>query len=64
MISGVITVPITATIRETAATLLNNHISGAPMVGEKGELVGIVSEGDLMRRPETGTASPPPGGWN
>jgi CBS domain-containing protein len=59
MVSNVITVPITATIGETAATLLNNHISGAPVLGEKGELVGIVSEGDLMRRPETGTAKPP-----
>ena len=59
MVSNVITVPITATIRETASILLNNHISGAPVLGEKGELVGIVSEGDLMRRPETGTAKPP-----
>jgi CBS domain-containing protein len=59
MVSNVITVPITATIGETAAILLNNHISGAPVLGEKGELVGIVSEGDLMRRPETGTAKPP-----
>ena len=30
--------------------------AGAPVVGEKGELVGIVSEGDLIRRPETGTS--------
>jgi CBS-domain-containing membrane protein len=59
MVSTVITVPITATIGETAATLLNNHISGAPVLDEKGKLVGIVSEGDLMRRPETGTAKPP-----
>jgi CBS domain-containing protein len=40
MVSNVITVPITATIGETAATLLNNHISGAPVLGENGELVG------------------------
>jgi CBS-domain-containing membrane protein len=59
MVSNVITVPITATVGEAAATLLNSHISGAPVLGEKGELVGIVSEGDLMRRPETGTSKPP-----
>ena len=59
MVSNVITIPITATIGETAAILLNNHISGAPVLGEEGELVGIVSEGDLMRRPETGTSKPP-----
>jgi hypothetical protein len=28
---------------------------GAPIVGKNGELVGIVSEGDLIRRPEIGT---------
>src|SRR5262252_3191576 len=48
MVSDVITVGVDASIAEVAATLLNNHISGAP-------LVGIVSEGDLMRRPEIGT---------
>jgi CBS-domain-containing membrane protein len=55
MVSNVITVDVNATIGDTAALLLNNHISGAPVVDEKGGLVGIVSEGDLMRRPEIGT---------
>jgi CBS domain-containing protein len=56
MVSNVITVGINASIGEVAAVLLNNHISGAPVVNEKGDLVGIVSEGDLIRRPEIGTA--------
>src|SRR6478736_1237177 len=56
MVSNVITVGVNASIGEVAAILLNNNISGAPVVGEKGELVGIVSEGDLIRRPETGTS--------
>jgi CBS-domain-containing membrane protein len=56
MVSNVITVGVNTTIGDTAAILLNNHISGAPVVDEKGGLVGIVSEGDLMRRPEIGTA--------
>jgi CBS domain-containing protein len=56
MVSNVITVDVNATVGDTAAILLNNHISGAPVVDEKGGLVGIVSEGDLMRRPEIGTA--------
>src|SRR5262245_14597824 len=38
-----------------AEMIANNHISAAPVVDEKGELVGIVSEGDLLRRPEIGT---------
>jgi len=59
MVPKVITVGVDATIGEVADTLLSHHISGAPVVGEKGELVGIVSEGDLMRRPETGTERRP-----
>src|SRR6516225_9315939 len=55
MVSNVITVGLDASIGEVAATLLNNHMSAAPVVGKNGELVGIVSEGDLMRRPEVGT---------
>ena len=42
MVSNVITVGVDASIGEVAATLLNNHISGAPVVGKNGELVGIV----------------------
>jgi CBS domain-containing protein len=56
MVSNVITVGVNASIGEVAAILLNNHISAAPVVDEKGELIGIVSEGDLIRRPEIGTA--------
>jgi CBS domain-containing protein len=55
MVSTVITAGVNASIGEVAAILLHNHISAAPVVDEKGELVGIVSEGDLMRRPEIGT---------
>jgi CBS-domain-containing membrane protein len=55
MVSTIITVGVNASIGEVAAILLNNHISAAPVVDEKGELVGIVSEGDLMRRAEIGT---------
>ncbi len=59
MVSKVITVGVDASIGEVAGILLSNHISGVPVVGEKGEVVGIVSEGDLMRRPETGTTRRP-----
>src|SRR5215813_14526493 len=55
IVSDVITVGVDASIAEVAATLLNNHISGRLLVGKNGELVGIVSEGDLIRRPEIGT---------
>jgi hypothetical protein len=38
-----------------SAVLLECVISAAPVVDRDGRLVGIVSEGDLMRRAEIGT---------
>ena len=35
--------------------MLQNRISGLPVVDEKGELVGVVTEGDFLRRREIGT---------
>jgi len=61
MVSNVITVGVNASVGEVAAILLNNHISAAPVIGQKGELVGIVSEGDLLRRAEIGTTNIPGG---
>jgi CBS domain-containing protein len=55
MTPNVITVGVGASIGEAASILLDSHISGAPVVDDKGGLLGIVSEGDLMRRPEIGT---------
>jgi CBS domain-containing protein len=42
-------------VQDVAHILLKNHISAVPVVGSDGTIVGIVSEGDLMRRAETGT---------
>jgi CBS domain-containing protein len=55
MVSNVITVGPTATVQEVAATLLRHRISAVPVLDDKGALLGIVSEGDLMRRSESGT---------
>ena len=46
-------------ISEIAGRLLARHVSAVPVVDEGGQVVGIVSEGDLMRRPETGTERAP-----
>jgi CBS domain-containing protein len=43
------------TVQEAAKRLVENRISGMPVVDESGALVGIVSEGDLLRRVETST---------
>ena len=55
MTHGVITVTPDTTIAEAAARMLENHISGLPVVDATGKLVGIVSDGDFIRRSEIGT---------
>ena len=35
--------------------MLQHHVSGLPVVDAAGKLVGIVSEGDFIRRSEIGT---------
>ena len=56
MATNVITVGPDACVQDVAHILLSARISGVPVVGPNGELLGIVSEGDLMRRAEAGTS--------
>lgn len=55
MTRPVITVTPETTILEAASTMLQKHVSGLPVVDASGKLVGIVSEGDFIRRSEIGT---------
>lgn len=55
MTPNVITVGPQADVKEIARLLLDNHISALPVVDDNGKVLGIVSEGDLMRRVENGT---------
>lgn len=55
MTPRVITVLEDTPVQEVARTLLESRISAVPVVSEDGQLVGIVSEGDLMRRAESET---------
>jgi CBS domain-containing protein len=57
MTRQVTTVSPDTTIVEAAGTMLQNHISGLPVVDTDGRLVGIVSEGDFIRRAEIGTSA-------
>jgi CBS domain-containing protein len=58
MVSPVITARKGATVREVAKILLEKRISAVPVVDNVGKLVGIITEGDLMRRAEAGTEHP------
>lgn len=51
----VITVTPDTSIVDAANIMLRQHISGLPVVDATGKLVGIVSEGDFLRRGEIGT---------
>jgi CBS domain-containing protein len=55
MTTEVITVGPDTSVRDLAKLLSERTISGAPVVDAAGRLVGIVSEGDLLHRAETGT---------
>jgi CBS-domain-containing membrane protein len=55
MTRSVITVTPDDTILAAAKLMLDRHVSGLPVVDTAGRLVGIVSEGDFIRRSEIGT---------
>lgn len=59
MSSPVVAVGLDVPVQDVARLLVAKGISAAPVVDEAGKLAGIVSEGDLVRRPELGTQRRP-----
>ena len=55
MTHRVITIESNASILQAIRLMLQNKISGLPVVDGSGNLVGIVTEGDFLRRSETAT---------
>jgi CBS domain-containing protein len=55
MTRNVVSVPREATILQAAHLMLQYRISGLPVLDSDGHIVGIVTEGDFLRRAETGT---------
>jgi CBS domain-containing protein len=55
MTSPVISVEPDASIWQAVRIMLQRRISGLPVIDKHGRLVGMVSEGDFLRRAETGT---------
>jgi acetoin utilization protein AcuB len=49
MTKNPITVPQNFTVEETAEVLLKNKISGAPVVDQNGDVVGMITQTDLFR---------------
>jgi CBS domain-containing protein len=48
MTRGVITVHADTSLKDVAATLVEQGISGVPVCGKDGRVLGVVSEGDLL----------------
>lgn len=59
MTSPVITAPPEASVKDIAALMLTHRVSGIPIVTAGGNLVGIVTEADLLYK-ETDRARPQP----
>lgn len=55
MTRQVVTVAADASVMEAARRMLQQRVSGLPVVDSGGRLVGIVTEGDFLRRAEIGT---------
>ena len=55
MTERVISVRPSDRISDAIRLMLDHRISGLPVIDDTGQLVGIVSEGDLLRRVETAT---------
>jgi CBS domain-containing protein len=63
MTSNVVSVRPDLSVREVAKIFVEKRISGAPVVDAAGDIVGIISEGDLLRRVELGTDKPRRSSW-
>jgi CBS domain-containing protein len=55
MTRAVATIQPDTQIADAITRMLANHVSGLPVVDAAGRLVGVLSEGDLLRRSETQT---------
>ena len=55
MVRDVITIGPEDTVADAAKLIAQNDVSALPVVDDDGELVGVISEGDLMNREEIGT---------
>ncbi|MBZ9656434.1 CBS domain-containing protein [Phyllobacterium lublinensis] len=55
MTTRIITISPDNSVRHAAEVMIDNSVSGIPVVDDEGHLVGIISEGDLIRRTELGS---------
>jgi CBS domain-containing protein len=63
MTHQIVTVMPGHSVRHAAQIMLDHHVSGLPVVEGDGRLVGILTEGDLLRRTEFGSDAADASGW-
>jgi CBS domain-containing protein len=59
MTRKLITAMPSMTLNEAVRLMLSHRISGLPVIDDHGAAVGMITEGDLLRRAETGTERQP-----
>jgi CBS domain-containing protein len=55
MSRDLLTVTPDSTIASAIELMIEHRVSGLPVVTRDGQVAGVITEGDLLRRPETGT---------
>jgi CBS domain-containing protein len=60
MTHGVVTIGPDASVRDAIACMAHSDVSGLPVVDAAGTLVGMLTEGDLLRRVEMATEAARP----
>jgi CBS domain-containing protein len=55
MTRNVLTVERGTAVAQAIRLMLDHNVSGLPVLADEGKVVGILTEGDLLRRSETGT---------
>ena len=63
MTLDVVSVKSDCTVYQMAELMVNRRISGVPVVGDNDEVVGIVTEADLLHRPELERQERDRAGW-
>jgi CBS domain-containing protein len=63
MTRRLITIDPDSSVADAAKRMLESRISGMPVVDGEGQLVGVISEGDLLHRSEMGTDQPQRRSW-
>ena len=57
----VLAIDAEAPLAQAVRLMTEHRVSGLPVLDRAGRLVGVLTEGDLLRRAEIGTDGDPPG---